>query len=262
MRLVILLVNDDGIAAAALPLLADELARRCALPVLIVAPSEQRSGFGHAITIHRPLCASARTVGQHLGFAVDGTPADCVKLALAVLCDDRPPRLVVSGVNHGPNVGRSLFYSGTVGAALEAAIEGVPALAVSLDETPGRPDWPQAARVAAQAAAVCLAEGAFTGLVVNCNLPPGPQSHWREARLAEHGLAGFREGYRPVRQEGAIAWQLDGRRVEHGRDEDAALLRAGHPVVTLLVPQLGLRRPRHDRRLAVAAQTVARSLGV
>jgi 5'-nucleotidase len=165
---VILLVNDDGIGAPGLRELYRCLRSRLRRPVLVVAPREAQSARGHAITIDRGLQVAPVKEEGFFGFAVDGTPCDCVKLALTAICRT-PPRLVVSGINDGPNVGRSLFYSGTVAAALEAAIAGLPALAVSKDLDGG--DLAECAGFAAAIAAAILRRNDTDGQVVNLGTP-------------------------------------------------------------------------------------------
>ncbi len=125
-----LLTNDDGIYARGLSALYRELSKDA--DCLVVAPEVEQSAVGHAITISRPLMVRpARKNGQFMGWAVAGTPADCVKIGLREL-SDKPVDLVVSGINLGANVGINVLYSGTVSAATEGAILGVPSIAVSL----------------------------------------------------------------------------------------------------------------------------------
>lgn len=126
----ILLTNDDGVYAEGLCALYNALSGEH--EVYIVAPEAERSAVGHAITIHYPLRVKEIRRGKHFwGYAVSGTPADCVKLALyEIVC---PVDLVVSGINRGANVGINVLYSGTVSAATEARILGYPAIAVSID---------------------------------------------------------------------------------------------------------------------------------
>ena len=119
-----LLTNDDGIYAKGLSALYQELSKDA--DCLIVAPEIEQSAVGHAITIFRPLMVRpARKNGHFLGYAVAGTPADCVKIGVREL-SDRPVDLVISGINRGANVGINVLYSGTVAAATEGAIMGVP----------------------------------------------------------------------------------------------------------------------------------------
>jgi 5'-nucleotidase len=123
----ILLTNDDGVHAPGLAILA-EIARRLSDDIWIVAPSEEQSGAGHSLTLSRPL-----RVHQHgdKHFSVTGTPTDAVMMAVARLMRDSPPDLILSGVNRGANLGEDVTYSGTVSAAMEGALAGVPSIALS-----------------------------------------------------------------------------------------------------------------------------------
>jgi 5'-nucleotidase len=131
----LLLVNDDGIGAIGLSRLK-AAADTVSDDVWTVAPAAERSGVSHAISLTRPI--RARKLGEH-EFAVDGSPVDCVALALSALLD-RPPDLVLSGVNRGPNLAGDVLYSGTCGAAREAALRGIPAAALSVASVPGKDD--------------------------------------------------------------------------------------------------------------------------
>ncbi len=121
----ILVTNDDGYLAGGLRILADA-ARRLG-SVSIVAPDREQSATSHSLTLHNPLRVRQTDEGVHV---VDGTPTDCVVLAIGELLPERPD-FVLSGVNHGPNLGDDVLYSGTVAAAMEATILGIPALAIS-----------------------------------------------------------------------------------------------------------------------------------
>lgn len=121
----ILVSNDDGILAPGLALLADVC--RAVGQVTVVAPDREQSGTSHSLTMHRPLRPARRPDGS---FQVDGTPTDCVLLALGELLTKRPS-FVFSGVNHGPNMGEDVLYSGTVAAAMEGVTLGVPSVAIS-----------------------------------------------------------------------------------------------------------------------------------
>jgi len=127
----ILISNDDGIHARGLRVLVESVSSLG--EVVVVAPDRERSATGHSITVHRPLRAKKTRIPGFEGqsWAVDGTPADCVKLAIEDLLAD-PPDLVLSGINLGPNLGTDVLYSGTVSAAMEGVINGFPAVAVSL----------------------------------------------------------------------------------------------------------------------------------
>lgn len=121
----ILVTNDDGILAPGLALLADVC--REVGTVTVVAPDREQSGTSHSLTLHRPLRPARRPDGA---WQIDGTPTDCVMLALQALMPD-PPDFVFSGINHGPNMGEDVLYSGTVSAAMEAVTLGVPGIGIS-----------------------------------------------------------------------------------------------------------------------------------
>lgn len=127
----ILITNDDGIEAPGIQALRRALEPQA--DILVVAPSRQRSASGHAITMERALYAHHYVYGPNSqGWGVDGTPADCVKIGTELMAKT-PPDLLVSGINNGANLGRDVFYSGTVAGAIEGAFQGIPAIAISLD---------------------------------------------------------------------------------------------------------------------------------
>lgn len=123
----ILLTNDDGVNAPGLKVLAN-IAATLSDDIWIVAPSEEQSGAGHSLTISRPL--RIRQHGER-HFSVDGTPTDSVMMAIAKIMKDSPPDLILSGVNRGANLGEDVTYSGTVSAAMEGALAGIPSIALS-----------------------------------------------------------------------------------------------------------------------------------
>ena len=126
----ILLTNDDGINAQGLNQLHERLAK--SNDVSVCAPDAEQSAIGHAITINRPLrIKKVYRNKKFYGHSVDGTPADCVKIAVRSILKQKP-QLIISGINHGPNLGSDIMYSGTVSAATEGMILGIPSIAVSL----------------------------------------------------------------------------------------------------------------------------------
>lgn len=131
----VLLTNDDGIHARGLAVLA-ECAREVFEEVVTVAPDNEQSGVSQALSLHRPLRLQTY---ENERYSVDGTPVDSVFVALAHVLKERRPDLVLSGINHGPNVGYDIYYSGTVGAAREALIHGIPSVAFSLSARPPFP---------------------------------------------------------------------------------------------------------------------------
>lgn len=130
-RPTILLANDDGIHATGIQTLAEWLSK--SYDVIVSAPDRERSAMGHALTLHKPLRVEEIDLPFPVkaAYSITGTPSDCVKIALNGVLDKRPD-LVVSGINHGPNLGTDVLYSGTVSAALEGAINGIPSVAISL----------------------------------------------------------------------------------------------------------------------------------
>jgi 5'-nucleotidase len=170
----ILLTNDDGIESPALEAL--ESALSTIGRVIVVAPDRERSATSHGITLHHPVPYEQLAPNR---FAVQGTPADCIISALRMFPE--PPSLVISGVNRGSNLGSDILYSGTVAAASEAALQGIPAIAVSAHS---RADYASAAAVAARIAAHVLAHGLPPDVILNVNYP----FEWNgEFRLTRQG---------------------------------------------------------------------------
>ncbi len=171
--MLILLTNDDGISAPGIVAMYRELARLG--EVTVVAPETVQSAAGHGITIGTPLLTSKMTIeNTFTGIAVDGRPADCVKLAVNQLLPQQPD-LVVSGLNAGANVGINVLYSGTVAAALEAAFLGLPAIAVSLHlREPIPADYAGAAKICRETIQKILADGLAGGQMMNVNVPALP----------------------------------------------------------------------------------------
>lgn len=130
----ILLANDDGIAANGIRALSEELSKKH--NVYIVAPDRERSAAGHSLTLHTPLRVEELENGEYgakRAWVTTGTPGDCVKIAInAILEKDEKPDVIISGINHGPNLGADILYSGTVSCAMEGAMLGYPSIAVSL----------------------------------------------------------------------------------------------------------------------------------
>jgi 5'/3'-nucleotidase len=164
----ILVTNDDGIHSAgiiALALALEELG-----DVIVVAPAHEMSAASHSLTLMRPLRIE-QIDDRH--FSVDGTPTDCVTLAMNQVMKGNLPDLVVSGINKGGNLGDDVTYSGTVAGALEAAIYGLPGIAVSLVQRVNF-DFGPAAEFAASLARRVLGDGLPRGTLLNVNVPPGP----------------------------------------------------------------------------------------
>ncbi len=167
--MLILISNDDGINALGINPL--RIALETIGEVFVVAPDRPRSATGLGITIHKPLRVEEVTFpdGDSKGYAVNGTPSDCVKIAIQALLPAKPD-LVVSGINHGPNLGTDVLYSGTVSAALEGVINDVPSIAVSLASWDS-PDFDFAAGFTAALVRLVLAKGLPEETLLNVNIP-------------------------------------------------------------------------------------------
>lgn len=177
----ILLTNDDGIFAPGIIAMHDELQRHH--DVTVVAPANVQSGGSHAITIRNPVLWRSVSVNDRFrGTSVEGTPADCVKLAIGALMPEKPD-LVVSGINSGLNTGVHVLYSGTVAAAVEGAILGCPAVAVSL-ELYRDMDYPRAARIAGRVIEDLFRDALENRLIWNVNIPEFKADHPRGVRVA------------------------------------------------------------------------------
>jgi 5'-nucleotidase len=174
----VLLSNDDGVHAAGLRALAAAFEDH---EVWVCAPDREQSASSHAISLHRPL--RLHEVAPRW-YSVDGTPTDAVYVGMNLVLKERWPDVLVSGVNHGPNLGNDVHYSGTVAAAMEGALLGVPAIAVSLAAPPPH-DFAPAARLAAELARALVAARPGRPALLNVNVPPGVIRGWRLARLGK-----------------------------------------------------------------------------
>jgi len=161
----ILVTNDDGIQAPGLRALVE--AMKTLGQVTVIAPSTERSAAAQSLTLRQPIYCDQIAEGE---YAVEGTPADAMILAFHTLLQEKPD-LVVSGINRGGNLGENIFYSGTVGAAMEAAINRVPAIAVSVAHRQADFDFAPAARFTRAIAPLIMKEGLPPGVLLNINVP-------------------------------------------------------------------------------------------
>jgi 5'-nucleotidase len=164
---VILVTNDDGVRSDGIKKLAEALSR--VGDVTVVAPLDEASAIGHALTLRRPL--RLEPMGDRV-YGVDGTPTDCVNIAVTQVFANTLPDIVVSGINKGYNLGDDITYSGTVSGALEGALLGAPGIAVSLRRTPTY-DFAPAAAVAATVARMVLTQAIPLRSFININVPTG-----------------------------------------------------------------------------------------
>ncbi len=238
----ILISNDDGIQAAGLRALCEAM-----LPlgeVVVMAPEVERNATGHAITLSDPLRVNEVDLGLDnvVAYSCSGTPADCIKLGvLAVL--PRPPRLVVSGINHGSNTGINVIYSGTISAATEGTILGIPSAAFSVDCWE-YPDFDPAKVIARHIAGKILEQGLPKGTLLNVNIPDLPAEQLlsgsldgRGYALTVHGQADWQDQFdRRVDPHNRVYYWLTGRKREckEPPNTDDETLKAGKVSITPL----------------------------
>ena len=193
----ILISNDDGVRAPGL--LAVALALRALGEITIAAPAENQSGKGHSITIGEPMYVDKVTLQPGLeAYSITATPASCVKIGLGALVPAKPD-LVVSGINHGYNLGRVTYVSGTVGAAREAALSGIPAIAASTASE--QTDYAPAAEVVRQVVEMARKNRLEPGVILNVNIPPGTSASIKGIQLTRQsqltGVERFEEQKTP-----------------------------------------------------------------
>ncbi|MCB9759048.1 MAG: 5'/3'-nucleotidase SurE [Alphaproteobacteria bacterium] len=244
----ILISNDDGIHAYGLDPLAEALAPLG--EVWIVAPEREQSTQSHALTLHKPLRVRERDARR---FAVSGTPADCVYMAVLHLMPE-PPGLVVSGINRGGNLGNDVLYSGTVAAAMEACLFGLPAIAASLEvdwRVRARDHhWDTAASIVASLARDVLAHGLPRRTLLNLNVPDVPASQLKGIRATRMGIRHYEnEVTERLDQRGQPYFWIGGTHVEFEAiaGTDGPAVEAGYASVTPL--QADLTHPGALERL-------------
>jgi 5'-nucleotidase len=242
----ILLTNDDGILAPGLAAIYREL---IALGnVSVAAPDSAQSASAHAITINAPLTASQVHVqNEFCGWAIGGRPADCVKLAVSELVEPRPD-LVISGINDGANVSINVLYSGTVAAAAEGALLGIPAVAVSLEHG-GELNFARAARIARALISRFIDDGLEPGTLVNVNIPRLQPGRPKGVRVVPQAVQAMNDHY--DRHDGPMGmhqYWLRGSFKEYGDDANTDLRAVvdGYVAVTPLHVDLTNRARLND----------------
>jgi 5'-nucleotidase len=216
----ILVVNDDGITAPGLRMLIEimnEIGE-----VVVVAPDSPQSAMGHAITINSTLhCQKINiTKGPQLEYSCSGTPADCVKLAVNELLD-RKPDLCVSGINHGSNSSINVIYSGTMSAAIEAGIEGIPAIGFSLLDFSWDADFRPLKRFINKISTMVLKNGIPKGVVLNVNFPKLKEEEIKGVKICRQARAYWVEDFdKRINPIGKEYYWLTGTFVNEDNEED------------------------------------------
>ena len=229
--MVILVTNDDGIYAPGIIALSDAL--RDVGEVIVAAPDRERSAASHSLTLNQPLRIDDLTKGR---YAIDGTPTDCVHLAVNVILEGRKPDLLVSGINRGGNMGQNVTYSGTVWAALEGNLMGIPSFAISLVDD-RYADYRPAAMFAASTARWIADTGLPKDIILNINVPDDPGQDLGKYVFTRQGFDRFLENV--VRNEdprGRSYFWIGGERpaFRGGIETDVGAVNAGYISVTPL----------------------------
>ncbi len=234
----ILITNDDGIYAEGIQSLSQCLIESDGnYKLSIVAPDRERSAIGHAITMHRPLRVDEIRYSHNpelTGWCVDGTPSDSVKLALEAILEEKPD-LVISGINRGSNLGTDVLYSGTVSAAVEGLILGIPSIAVSLTGSGNGDGFNFAARFVCGLIPRLLESNMPASTLININAPPEPDTI-KGARVTRLGKRRYRNAFeKRFDPRGRIYYWLAGELVEddpEDEDSDTKAIREGYISVT------------------------------
>ena len=188
----ILVTNDDGIHSRGIFRLwetMEEIGN-----VTVVAPDTEKSAVGHAITISDPIrIQEFKQNGGFRGFSVDGTPADCVKIAVTAICEN-PPDIVISGINAGANVGNNIIYSGTVSAATEGTMYNISSVAISLASQKSQ-DFDFSTEIARKVVKAVLKNGLPKGTLLNVNVPAIPPDKIKGIKITKHGHVFFKDRF-------------------------------------------------------------------
>ena len=255
----ILLTNDDGIFAPGLAAIYKELVKLG--DVTVVAPNECWSGASHSITIHQPLvCNKVDINGLFSGYSVQGSPADCVKLACMQLCEEQID-LVVAGINSGANAGINVYYSGTVAAAMEGAFLRIPSVALSLAREENM-DYETAANYCANILGRLMPVKA--GEVMNVNIPLLSRGRPKGVRVVPQSTEGFHERFISQKNEqGQTVFMLAGgpHRFEDN-DSDTTSLAEGYITITALSPGMTNHKKTSELKSRLDLDTDLRRLAL
>ncbi len=240
----ILITNDDGIYAEGIQILGQALAESEKMYRLsVIAPERERSAIGHAITMHKPLrVAKVNFLNKPFleGLSVNGTPSDCVKLAVEAILDDMPD-LVISGINRGSNLGTDVLYSGTVSAALEGLLLGIPSVAISLTGNGDSSSFNYAARLIKNIVPELLAGIIDASTLININVPVDIKKI-KGARVTKLGNRRYRNAFeKRTDPRGMHYYWLAGELVEDDPEDDdcdTKAVREGYISVTPIHFQL------------------------
>lgn len=243
----ILVTNDDGIYAPGIYALYESMKEIG--EAFVVAPDYERSAVGHAITISDPLrVLEVERNGNFFGWAVNGTPADCVKLAAKAILNFKPD-LVVSGINKGPNTAINVIYSGTVSAATEGTIMGIPSIAFSITSFK-KTDFDLASFITKKIATLVLENGLPPDTLLNVNIPPLPKEEIKGIKIARQGKGRYEEFFeKRIDPMNRTYYWLGGKRLFLDTDEDIDEVAIQNQYVTVTPLQYDLTDYRMLKKL-------------
>lgn len=234
----ILVTNDDGIHARGINALIEHLGKIA--QIYVAAPDRERSGTGHAITVFEPIRVKELSIPlAQRAWIVGGTPVDCVKLAMSKLEADID--LVVSGINHGPNLGTDVLYSGTVSAAAEGIIMGAPAIAVSLDCFDVEPDFTYAAKFTCEIVKMVKEKGMEKTTLLNVNIPAIRTEDIKGVRVTKLGVRNYENLFEERKDpRGNTYYWLGGGIKEEQQEEESDVLAVKEGYISITPVHLDL----------------------
>ncbi|RUM46634.1 MAG: 5'/3'-nucleotidase SurE [Hydrogenothermus sp.] len=228
----ILLVNDDGYLSAGLNAIRNFLIEK-GFEVITVTPDRNMSGTSHSLTFTKPL--KIEKYKENFYYVVDGTPADCVHLGYYIILNEEKPDLLISGINTGPNLGRDVFYSGTVGAAREGAFFKIPSIALSPSSSKNV-DFYQIAKVSSKIIEKVLKDGLPEGVFLNVSFPNIPEEKIKGYRLTRIGRGAYKEEIKKyIAPSGEVYYWIGGKEDLNSqceKDTDYTAVKEGYVSIT------------------------------
>jgi len=229
-RPLILVTNDDGITAPGIRTLISVMNEIG--DVVVIAPDSPQSGMGHAITLDSTIYCDAISIddGEQLEYRCSGTPADCVKMAISEVLNKKPD-LCVSGINHGANSSINVLYSGTMSAAIEAGIEGIPAIGFSVLDYSWHADFKGIEKFIKKIALEVLQNGLPDGVVLNVNFPKIKENNFKGIKICRQARANWKEEFdKRTNPQGKEYYWLTGKfiNLDNGEDTDVWALENGY----------------------------------
>ena len=248
-RPLILITNDDGITAPGIRTLISVMNEIG--DVVVIAPDSPQSGMGHAITLDSTIYCDAVTLdeGIQLEYRCSGTPADCVKMAISEILNKRPD-LCVSGINHGSNSSINVIYSGTMSAAIEAGIEGIPAIGFSLLDYSWNANFDGLRSYIKKIALQVLEQGLPDGIVLNVNFPKLVNENFKGIKICRQARANWVEVFdKRVNPQGKEYYWLTGKFVDLDNSEDTDVWALANKYVSVVPVQFDLTAHQYIKNL-------------